>query len=159
MDVDDEDSTLRVLHPSHALDLLHVQVVDHFTRLLVELVGRVGGADIRRKQEGVTLSRYAPQWSQKDFLQWSGMECLEYLDTKKRLAPSTPRLEVFLGKPYAYRGARRGQDWSRKDWDMAMRALGGVGDAWEEDSIHESLMGLEPHLRAIFEQPMRPTGI
>jgi hypothetical protein len=159
MDIDDNDSSPDLLHPSHALDLLHIQVVEHFKRLLVDLIGRVGGPEIHENQSGTSLSRYAPSWTQKNYLQYSATDCLNYLETKQSLKPSRPRLDVFLSKPYTCPGARRGQDWSRKDWYIALTALGGVGDAWGENSIRESLQGLEVHLESVLAQPMRPTGI
>jgi hypothetical protein len=157
MDIDDPPSD--ALHPSHALDLLHIQVIDHFTTLLVDLVGRVGGSDVQGNQSGASLSRFAPSWSRNDYLRYSASDCLEYLKTKKTLEPSSPRLDIFLSKPYACPGARRGQDWSRKDWYIALTALGEVGDIWGENSIRESLQGLVVHLEYVFAQAMRPTGI
>ncbi|KAG1892347.1 hypothetical protein F4604DRAFT_1698956 [Suillus subluteus] len=48
MDVDDDASSVpQLLHPSHSLDLLHLQVIDYFTGLLLELVARVAGPDVR----------------------------------------------------------------------------------------------------------------
>lgn len=118
MDIDDDSSAMapEIVLPSHALDLLHIQAVEHFTRLLVELVGRVGKfADIRRGQqpaEGAMRSIHAPQIPEKHHSHWDAPECLGYLDTKKRLPKSYPRLDVFLAFPYTRRGARRGQNWS-----------------------------------------------
>ncbi|KAG5639263.1 hypothetical protein H0H81_004924 [Sphagnurus paluster] len=163
MMVDDDASVADVLQPSHALDLLHIQIIDHFTRLLIELVGRVGGVEIHRSQqtvEGTSASRYAPQWQKqtRHYTEWTVAELLEYLDEKKRIAVTSPRVEVFLSKPYSSRGARRGQDWSRRDWEVALRGLGRIGNAWEEVSIGESLRVLDSHVEGIFVTKMRPTG-
>jgi hypothetical protein len=159
MDIDDS-SLLDRLVPSHALDLLHIQVIEHFTGLLVELAGRVGGPEIRLKPEsGTSQSVHAPSWSKKEYYQWCASDCLEYLNSKKRLPATQPRVEVFLTMPYAGRGARRGQDWSRRDWEVALEGLGKVGDLWGEISIRESLFALRPHLLNVFATPMRPTGI
>jgi hypothetical protein len=158
MDID-EDAGADALHPSHALDLLHIQVVDHFTRLLVELVGRIGGQEVQGNKNGGSASRYAPSWSKKNYLQYDASDCLDYLGSKKPIKPCSPRLDIFLRRPYEIRGSRRGQDWSRKDWMVALTSLGDVGDAWGEGSIRESLFWLEPHLGYVFSQAMRPTGI
>ena len=162
MDVDDDDPAPVDLFPSHALDLLHLQVLEHFTTLLLELVARVAGPEVLRKtaDNGASASKYAPTWAKKHYLNWSARDCLEYLDTKKPLNQSSPRLDLFLTYPYASgAGARRGQEWSRKDWAVALGALKALGDMWQEKSFEESLALLLPHLEAIFEAPMRPTGI
>lgn len=163
MDIDDDASLPEILQPSHALDLLHIQVIDHFARLLVELVGRVGGPEVYRDlgaEGGVSASRFAPQWrNQKHYSEWSARDCLEYLTTKKRVAPTSPRVDIFLSKPYSCGGARRGQDWSRKDWEVALGALSQVSDVWGDVSIRESLGVLDPHLKGVFATRMRPTGI
>jgi hypothetical protein len=160
MDIDDDSSLPARLLPSHALDLLHIQVIEHFTSLLVELVGRAGAQEIHLKSDsGASQSVHAPSWSKKEYHQWCAADCLDYLNSKKPLAPTQPRVEMFLTMPYAGHGARRGQDWSRRDWDVALEGLGAVGDSWGEISIRESLVVLEPHLRNVFTTPMRPTGI
>jgi hypothetical protein len=163
MDIDDDSSTPtpEVLLPSHALDLLHIQVIEHFTRLLVELVGRVGD-DLRggNVEGGSSLSRYAPQLRQSHFLEWDAPQCLEYLHSK-RPSPrhGSPRLEVFLARPYTRRGARRGQDWSRRDWEVSLDALANIGDLWQEGFIRESRNVLKPIMEDVFRMRMRPTGI
>jgi hypothetical protein len=162
MDIDDDDAAvLEDLLPSHELDLLHLQIIEHFTRLLVELIGRVGGPEVLRKPtaDGVSASVHAAGWSKKYYTEWSAQDCLQYLDTKKRQTSSWPRLDVFLAPPYSGRGARRGQDWARGDWDVALEALRAIGDSWQESSIGESLVVLQPHLDAVFDACMRPTGI
>lgn len=153
MDVDDEytASPDEILLPSHALDLLHMQVVEHFTRLLVELVGRIRDQGGR----GTSSSRHAP----KDFQGWGAAECLGYLH-KQKPPPrsSSPRVEVFLALPYS-RGARRGQDWSRKDWEIALEALAKTGDMWQDGYIRESIVSLKPIINDVFCTRMRPTGV
>jgi hypothetical protein len=160
MDIDDDASEV-ILLPNHALDSLHMQVIEHFTSLLVELVSRVGGPEIRTTAgpQGAAQSRYAPAWTRKPYLQWSAHDCLEYLSTKKKLPPSNPRLDLFLTMPYAGRGARRGQDWSRRDWEVSLEALATLGHQWQEISIQESLIHLQPHFQGVFATPMSPTGI
>jgi hypothetical protein len=161
MDIDDDSSSAEVLLPSHALDLLHIQVVEHFTRLLVELVGRVGD-DLKQRQieGGTSLSRYAPQLPKTHYSQWDAPQCLEYLHSKKSPSRSNrPQVEVFLALPYTRRGARRGQDWSRRDWEVALDALASIGDLWQEGYIRESRNGLKPIIDDVFGMRMRPTGI
>jgi hypothetical protein len=160
MDIDDDASQV-ILLPNHALDSLHMQVIEHFTSLLVELVGRVGGPEVRTMAnlQGAAQSRYAPTWTRKPYQQWSAPDCLEYLSTKKKPPPTTPRLDLFLTMPYAGRGSRRGQDWSRRDWEVSLGALATVGQLWEEISIQESLVHLQPHFQGVFATPMSPSGI
>lgn len=165
MMVDDDASVAEILQPSHALDLLHIQAIDHFTRLLIELVGRVGGREIQHRPkpdvEGTSASRYAPKWQSqtRHYSEWTVEDALEYLNDKKRIPPTNPWVEVFLSKPYSARGARRGQDWSRRDWEVALEGLAKIGDTWEEVSIGESLRVLDRHVEGIFATKMRPTGI
>jgi hypothetical protein len=160
MDVDDDDSSMtEFLLPSHALDLLHIQVIEHFTRLVFELVGRVGGPEIHRLGQGSATSRYAPGWQKRHYSAWTLSDALEYLNSKKQVTATSPRVEVFLSMPYSCPGARRGQDWSRRDWDVALGCLARVGTIWEEVSIGESLGVLDRHVEEIFKMKMRPTGI
>lgn len=159
MDVDDEypASPAEILLPSHALDLLHVQVIDHFTILLVELVGRVWDAIMKQNLNagGTSCSIH----SQRDYRGWSASQCIEFLHVEKPLRRSfSPRPEVFLSLPYS-RGARRGQDWSRKDWEIALDALAETGDLWREGPIRDSIACLKPIVEDVFCRRMRPTGI
>ncbi|RDB22560.1 Transcriptional protein swt1 [Hypsizygus marmoreus] len=164
MMVDDDHSMSEVLDPSHALDLLHIQVIEHFTRLFVELVARVGGPEIHARgktDDGTAASRYAPRWqsNRRHYSEWTISDILEYLNDKKPVPVTSPRVDVFLSKPYSERGARRGQDWARRDWEVALGGLAKIGDAWEEPSIRESLRVLDRHVEGIFATKMRPTGI
>lgn len=112
MDIDEEEVYLDTLLPKHALDLLHLQVVDHFTRLLLELVVHIGGSDIQKKRGESGLSSYAPGYARKDFNQWDAQDCLEYLDKQKPMKwNGVPTPAVFLRRPYSGQGSRRGQDW------------------------------------------------
>ncbi|KAF8897639.1 PIN domain-containing protein [Infundibulicybe gibba] len=158
MSIDEDASVPLVLEPSHALDLLHIQVVDHFTGLLVELVRRVKGPGLAN-DGGMTASLFAPKPFSED---WTSADCVDYLTTTgqgRALGITNPRVEVFLSKPYTHRGARRGQDWSRRDWEVGLGALANLGDLWEEKSIRETLGVLEPHFHSVFARRMRPTGI
>jgi hypothetical protein len=161
MNIDDDADglmTSEVLQPSHALDLLHLQVIDHFSRLLVDLVGRVGGEEVRqitKAEDEANTSQHAPR--QRHYTGWSLVDCLEYLNRHRAVKVTNPRVEVFLSKPYSHLGARRGQDWSRKDWEVGLGSLKEIGTAWGDLSITESLTVLEPHLTSIFCMKLRPT--
>lgn len=64
MDVDDDASSVpQLLYPSHSLDLLHLQVIDYFTGLLLELVARVAGPEVRSFGCGNSASKHAPSWA------------------------------------------------------------------------------------------------
>lgn len=159
MNIDDDGlMTSEVLQPSHALDLLHLQVIDHFSRLLVELVGRVGGEEVRqitKAEDEANTSQHAPR--RRHYTEWSLADCLEYLNKHRTVKVTSPRAEVFLSKPYCHLGARRGQDWSRKDWEVGLGSLKETGMAWGDMSIGESLTVLEPHFHSIFSMKLRPT--
>ncbi|KAH7887648.1 PIN domain-containing protein [Phlebopus sp. FC_14] len=159
MDVDDDAATSQILHPSHPLDLLHLQVIEHFTELLVQLVARVAGPEAA--MFGTTSeSQHAPSYTKKNLMFWRASDCLEYLGMKKRRPSSNPRLEIFLTKPRDGKGARRGQDWSRRDWEVGLNGLAGIGEQWDEGrSVRESVLSVEVHMRRVFAMPMRPTGL
>ena len=160
MMIDDDYYMPEILRPSHALDLLHEQVVEHFSRLLTELAGKAGATELCRG-ENVSASVHAPAWKlgSRVYTEWDAGECLEYLNDKRRVEGTSPRLEVFLSLPYRRRGARRGQDWSRRDWEVAVKSLDSVGRVWDEQAIRESVQVLQPHLAAVFALQLRPTGI
>lgn len=160
MDVDDDASSVpQLLQPSHSLDLLHVQVIDYFTGLLLELVARVAGPDVRSFGCSNSASKHAPSYSRKNFATWGAVDCLDYLGAKKRLPRTSPRVDTFMTRPYEGVGARRGQDWSRRDWETALKGLGEIGDDWQEGSIRESVPAAELHISRVFAMPMRPTGL
>lgn len=160
MDVDDDASSVpQLLQPSHSLDLLHVQVIDYFTGLLLELVARVAGPDVRSFGCSNSASKHAPSYSRKNFATWGAVDCLDYLGAKKRLPRTSPRVDTFMTRPYEGVGARRGQDWSRRDWETALKGLREIGDDWQEGSIRESVPAAELHISRVFAMPMRPTGL
>jgi hypothetical protein len=140
--------------PQHPLNLLHEAVIDHFTRLLVELVGRVGGAEVRQEtstEEEANLSRHAPR--KLHYCKWTASDCLQYLNRRKGIRPRNPPAERFLLKvnpkstvPYA----RRGWEWTRRDWEIALNNLMETAVAWEDISIPESLQHVHPHMEAAF---------
>jgi hypothetical protein len=120
--------------------------------LLADLVGRHGGLAIQPTEK---TSIHAPSWqkTKKHFREWDGPLLLEYLGDRRKMETTRPRLDAFLSKPYT-RGGRRGQEWSSQDWLVALRALGRLGETWNETSIGESLAVLKPHLEVVFKQRM-----
>jgi hypothetical protein len=140
-----------IFNPSHALDSLHMQVVDHFSHLIGLVATRVRGPEVdisnRSRHELTPGTTPASQ--------------IEYLDNRKPRPVRRPSLLVFLSLPHGRgeRGARRGHDWSRRDWVEALDALEDLGRLWEEPAFHESVAGLQPHLEWVFSQPLRPTGM
>ncbi|KAK0230928.1 PIN domain-containing protein [Armillaria fumosa] len=164
MVIDEESDDGLVIIRTDACDLLHVQVVHHFSMLLSQLVLRAGSAEIHSYQTR-SVSRYAPEWqhNRKPIADWSVSELLEYLDGKKCRAATNPKLEWFLQLASSYRpdpktndsrGSRRGQDWSRTDWLNALGGLKQIGINWADTPIQESLAMLERELTFVFSQEM-----
>lgn len=144
--------------PSHALDDLHLQLVDHFTILLKELVLRIDPS-VTRSGQG-SMSMHAGHLS-KSFAEWTSADCVQYLTRLRRLPPSTPRLESFISKPHCReenaRGRRRGQDWTRRQWDISIGALAKLGEIWQDQAIEESLETLRIAVDDTFRLQLRPT--
>lgn len=160
MDVDDDSTVTELVRPSHALDLLHLQVIEHFGELLLELVAKVAGPEAEKFGAADMTSRHAPAYTRKQLIFWTATDSLEFLSTKKAWPHSSPRVDVFLKRPYEGRGARRGQDWSRRDWEVALGTLGKIGDMWANGAcVGESVRAVEAHLWPVFELAMRPTGM
>jgi hypothetical protein len=157
MEVDQEPA--EVLLPSHALDSLHLQLVEHFRALLLDLVLRVGGAALPAPGSAAARSVHAPAYAGKPAGTWNAAECVEFLNTLRALPSSTPPLREFMALPYTARGARRGQDWSRHAWEQALGALHRLGESWGDGAIVESVSVLPYHCERIFAMPMRPTGM
>jgi hypothetical protein len=156
MDVDDDNAT-EFLLPSHALDSLHIQVIEHFRGLLQGLALRIGGPDLAGGS--ASRSSHAPAFMTKPYYEWTSAQALEYIGLKRKLPSSEPRLDVFMALPYSVRGARRGQDWPRRAWDQALNALAQLGKDWNAGAIVESVSVLPFHCERIFLMPMRPTGM
>ncbi len=155
MDVDNTPNHGVVMTRFDVRDDLHRQTRNHFTVLLQDLVETVGGKEIKRHQaRGETPSRYAPEWQKIriPLSQWSASECLVYLDARKRLPVTSPRLDTFLRAPYTGAGARRGQDWSRADWQVAIRGLSKIGEDWKDEVFLESAATLDSLLEDVYEQ-------
>jgi hypothetical protein len=155
MDVDD-DNAAEFLLPSHALDSLHIQIIEHFRGLLQELVLRIGGSSLAG---GAARSSHAPAFTTKPYYEWTSAQALEYIGLRRKLPISEPRLDLFMALPYSVRGARRGQDWPRRAWDQALAALTQLGKDWNAGAIVESVSVLPFHCERIFLMPMRPTGM
>ncbi|KAF9569306.1 hypothetical protein CPC08DRAFT_623611, partial [Agrocybe pediades] len=151
------DSNTTTWQSEHPINMLHVAVIDHFSRLLTELVGRVGGDEVSGTD--LNASQHAPQTQRrrKHYTQWSVAECVEYLTEKRKVKLVNPRPEVFLLKAYTrgVAGSRPGKDWSRQDWRMAMANLKAISDAWNDISMTESLLQLEQHVDNVFSVPLR----
>lgn len=160
MDIDDDASTRSSYDeyiPSHALDALHLQIIDHFSIVLKELAYRVrhnagdAGPPIR--------SQYAPVYRRKEFQLWNVRDCLEYLESKRLLKPTQPPLRAFLLRRNEDRQWRRGQDWPRQAWLNVLEGLEDAGRRFEDDLVLLSVKELRPHVVEIFNTPLRPTGI
>lgn len=160
MDIDDDSAVTELVRPSHPLDLLHLQVIDHFEELLLELAGKVAGPEADKFGTVEMTSRHAPAYARKQMTFWTTMDSLEFLNTKKACPCSSPRVEVFLKRPYEGMGARRGQDWSRRDWEVALGTLGRIGDVWSDGGcMRESVLAVEEEMRRVFGLAIRPTGL
>ena len=160
MDIDDEDAgpVVESWVPSHALDGLHLQVIDHFSSVLKQLANRVRHQDHLAGPQA--LSRHASGYRRKDFAAWNVRDCMEYLKTKnKKIKEGQPPLETFLLRRNEDRGWRRGQDWSRQDWLNSMNQLWDIARLFEDDLLHNSLLALGWQVDDVFNMPMRPTGI
>ncbi|THH14885.1 hypothetical protein EW146_g5508 [Bondarzewia mesenterica] len=148
MDIDDAED-IYMLAPSHPLDALHLEVIDHFSPLLLELVDRVGGSSVPRTQEEAAelKSVHAPSWTRVRLWDWTPAMCLECLTSSKKPPQTVPGLDVFLLKPYhkdACGTGRRGQDWTKAQWTNAQEALEKIGNVWEDGPILESAVILKP---------------
>ena len=144
MDVDDDAATpagyaldrFEDYQPSHALDDLHRQIIDHFSVVLKELCAR-----IRRENGGnsplLPPSRRDPAYVTKPFASWTPADCLDFLKSKKRFVDSEPPLRLFLLRRSEDYGWRRGQDWPRQAWKNVLGALKDIGEKFE-DSLHSA---------------------
>jgi len=157
MEVDEEP-----IRPSHPLDVLHLEVVEHFAQLLLGVVDRVGGPEVPwdGPQKG-QVSGHAPSWVKIGFAEWTPRECVRYLGRKEGLRASRAeldKLENFLLYPDK-RGGRKGQDWARGDWDRCVLTLEEIGKVWEDDELIESAEDLRRYAAGTFLLRMRPTGM
>jgi hypothetical protein len=147
MIVDDEnaDSSSTAETP---LNVLHDDVREYFTRLLLQLAARQGASELRLE----SASRHAPSYVTKDYRTWNATECLEYLYAKSpglQRQMISPSPEVFLSKRYTARGARTGQEWSPADWRIGLENVVRVGVAFGEISLGESVQDLQGYLAVV----------
>ncbi|KAH9045541.1 PIN domain-containing protein [Lactarius pseudohatsudake] len=152
MEVDEEP-----IRPSHPLDVLHLEVVEHFAQLLLGVVDRVGGPEV--PWDGPPkgqVSGHAPSWAKIGFAEWTPRECVRYLGRASRA--ELDKLESFLLYP-DQRGGRKGQDWARGDWDGCVQTLEEIGRSWEDDGLTESAGDLRRFAAGTFLLRMRPTGM
>lgn len=166
VDEDEDDNSQDALWIGRrdARTSLHLQVVEHFTFLLVDLVTLVGKNEISDAQKETSISRYAPSWqrnlNRSSIRDWTGLDLLRYLEYKRNKKTSDRRedgskLGAFLSKPYTPgTGARPGDAWSKEQWLMALREIKSVGDDFGDPAMQESLVWLEPHLGVVFDQKM-----
>ncbi|KZT74322.1 hypothetical protein DAEQUDRAFT_720487 [Daedalea quercina L-15889] len=154
MDVDQEPPPAEFFIPSHALDALHLQVIDHFTLLLKDLAFRKGAGDLPPPTE----SRHAPEYRRQEFLAWTVGNCLDYLGSQKPLRPSNPPLPRFLLPKCRIPGTRRGQDWSHQDWKNIITSLEELGISFEDGAILVSVEYLKQEAAYVFSLQLRPTG-
>ncbi|KIP12905.1 hypothetical protein PHLGIDRAFT_61049, partial [Phlebiopsis gigantea 11061_1 CR5-6] len=161
MDIDDDDAgagpVIESWVPSHALDGLHLQVIDHFSSVLKQLADRV------RHEAGdagpPARSQYAPEYRRKAFAAWTVRDCMTYLGTKKTIKEGQPPLQTFLLRRNEDRGWRRGQDWPHQAWLNCLDVLTDIAIAFEDNLLFSSLHDLSWQVDDVFNMPMRPTGI
>lgn len=166
-DAMDIDETAQDVEPTSAyrstdlLNALHVEVIDHFTERLQELVQRVGGTQI--PVERVFTSMHAPSWQKTLLKFWTVGECINYLVKEKGLVrtPLVAKLYSFLLRPYQRdeRGARTGQDWPRAMWKDCEDALQSIGEKFEDEPMLTSVQRLRPYSEEIWGRRQRPAGM
>ena len=145
--------------PSHVLDDLHLQLVDHFTILLRELVERINPEVARTAgKNAASFSIHAAGFLTKPFEEWTAADCMEHLGTVRKIPGSAAlRLESFMSKPHCKdanaRGRRRGQEWTRVQWDLAMQMLERVGNIFGDQAIGESVDLLKIAVEDYFRLP------
>ena len=158
MNIDIEHSTEWI--PSHFLDDLHLQLVDHFTILFKELVERIDpGVVLSAGKNNANLSMHAGVLT-KPFEEWTAADCLQHLGTLGKVPGSRAlRMESFMSKPHCKdvnaRGRRRGQDWTRVQWDTGIQMLERVGKTFEDQAIRESVDLLKIAVEDHFRPPKR----
>jgi hypothetical protein len=157
MEVDEEP-----IRPSHPLDVLHLEVVEHFSQLLLGVVAQVGGPEVPwHGPPSGRVSQHAPSWARIGFAEWTPRESVRYLGRKEGLQASRAKLdklENFLMYPDK-QGGRKGQDWTRSDWEGCVLTLEDIGRSWENEELRESSEELMRFARGTFLLRLRPTGM
>ncbi|KAH8105908.1 PIN domain-containing protein [Cristinia sonorae] len=152
--------------PSHALDALHWQVIDHFSSLFKNLADRLRTANGHGGPP--VVSAHAPWFRRIRVEEWTVEQCLDYfkyhVEQKRlpRLRDTTPPIAVFLlrsqEKLHGRRG-RRGQDWSRQDWVNVAGGMKEIGERVGDGALYQSVLGLLCEMDLVFHSAMRPTGM
>ncbi|KAJ3789481.1 PIN domain-containing protein [Lentinula aff. detonsa] len=167
MDVDTDHVNANDLYQEDARNLLHNQVIDIFVALLRELVASDQRDNQKRARDGAAASIHAPSVPRsihalKRDVKASDMTLQDLLDyvthppsrRPLELQKDNPSLARFLSKPYNPRtGWRKGVDWSRQDWTVALRKLKEIGKAWDQsgkDIVNILEFDLLPHVQAVF---------
>ncbi|KAJ3716329.1 PIN domain-containing protein [Lentinula guzmanii] len=167
MDVDTDHVNANDLYQEDARNLLHNQVIDIFVALLRELVASDQRDNQKRARDGAAASIHAPSVPRsihalKRDVKASDMTLQDLLDyvthpPSRRpldLQKDNPSLARFLSKPYNPRtGWRKGIDWSRQDWIVALKKLKEIGKAWDQsgkDIVNILEFDLLPHVQAVF---------
>jgi hypothetical protein len=161
MDID-EDLALQV--PSHALDVLHREIVLYFTQLLREAAHRLDQQYIAERQysdSGSIHSRRRPPDADSILASWSADRCIEFIkDQTGDKTGISPKVRQFLAKDRSPRsGWRRGQDWSRSDWIFCFDALKTFAEKIQYHPLLLSLEAARPHVEGVFTLKLRPTGM
>jgi hypothetical protein len=155
----DVDTTVTEWIPSHALDDLHFQLVDHFTILLKELVLRIRPSVINSGEGNVSI--HAAGHMSKRFGNWTAADCVELLTQIHRMKTTAPKLEAFLSRPHCRdinaRGSRRGQDWTKRQWEIGIAALEELGRIFRDQAISDSVEVLRIAVEDTFKLQLRPT--
>ena len=168
MDVDDEYTTTNgpeVFVPSHALDALHWQAIDHFKLVFRNLADKLRNAN---GHGGPPVpSAHAPWFRRLALQEWTVENCLEYFNgylqsqNQARLQETSPPIAVFLLRSQENlhgRRGRRGQDWSRQDWVNVAAGLQEVGRRMQDAATYGSAREFKSEVDLVFLTPMRPTG-
>ena len=176
MEVDDEFTILLDPPPQHLLDDLHNQILEHFTILLSELLRRVAPALFEQpvtSKTGAAASKHAPSIVSRPAREWKARDYLLYLcnirhfpststaanKDRKMVRDGSSRLVDFFTERYDPKGkGRSGQHWSRADWMLCLSTLRALGQVYNDPSIMNSLIQLDPQVALVFQTPMRPTG-
>lgn len=158
MMIDDEDGGESLSTEETPLNVLHDDVRDYFTRLLLQLVSKVGGAEVQKLGDPLMQSQHAPGYLKKGFTAWNASDCLLFLYDKSRTLKGqmlSPAPEVFLSKRYTAQGARNGWEWSPADWRVALENLVKVGAVFEDRSLGESVADLTPYVETVLQTARR----
>ncbi|KAJ3774468.1 PIN domain-containing protein [Lentinula raphanica] len=166
MDVDIDHMDVDDIYKEDAQNRVHKQICDVFVTLLRELVASDQRDCQRRARDGAAASIHAPSSSRsihapKRDVKATDMtiaDILDYVSHPPSCRPlqlsKQPSLDRFLSKPYKARtGWRKGNDWSRQDWRIALRDLRKIGQAWDKkgsEIVNILEFDLLPHLKTVF---------